>query len=68
MDIPSLAVLLRETAQHHDTYEKVAPDHDWWDWYAAYLHSRQLGTSPEEASAIAGRYLVEARHVDVPDT
>jgi len=34
MDVASLADLLHETAEHHDAYEKVAPAHDWWDWYA----------------------------------
>jgi hypothetical protein len=32
MDVPSLAELLRETAEHHDPYEKGAPEHNWWDW------------------------------------
>jgi hypothetical protein len=26
------SVLLRETAEHHDHFEKIAPRHDWWDW------------------------------------
>ena len=35
MDIASLADLLRETAEHHDPYEKTHAAHNWWDWYAA---------------------------------
>ena len=35
MDVASLADLLHETAEHHDPYEKSAPEHNWWDWYAA---------------------------------
>jgi hypothetical protein len=34
MDVATLAELLRETAQHHDHYEKTHPKHNWWDWYA----------------------------------
>jgi hypothetical protein len=34
MDVANLADLLRETAEHHDPYEKTHPKHNWWDWYA----------------------------------
>ena len=57
MDIATLAELLHETAEHHDPYEKSSPPHDWWDWYAAYMTARQGGSTPEEASAAAGRYM-----------
>jgi hypothetical protein len=57
MDVASLAELLRETAEHHDPYEKSAPEHNWWDWYAAYLAARQEGKSSEQASEAAGRYM-----------
>jgi hypothetical protein len=57
MDVASLAELLRETAEHHDPYEKSAPEHKWWDWYAAYLAARQEGKSSEQASEAAGRYM-----------
>ena len=53
MDVASLADLLRETAEHHGSFEAVAPPHDWWDWYAAYMDARQRGSTPEEASAAA---------------
>jgi hypothetical protein len=66
MDVASLADLLRETAEHHDSYEKVAPPHDWWDWYAAYFDARQSGSTSDEASAAAGRYMAEVKHVVVP--
>jgi hypothetical protein len=56
-DIAALADLLRETAEHHDPYEKRAPKHDWWDWYAAYMVSRQQGRTPERAAADAGRHM-----------
>ena len=57
MDVPELAALLKETAEHHDTFEKSAPEHDWWDWYAAYFSARQEGSSPEDASKAAGAYM-----------
>jgi hypothetical protein len=57
MDVATLADLLHETAEHHDPYEKAAPKHDWWDWYAAYLSAREQGSTPEEASKAAGLYM-----------
>ena len=48
MDVASLAGLLHETAEHHGSFEAVAPPHDWWDWYAAYMDARQRGSTPEE--------------------
>ncbi len=63
MDIAALAALLHETAEHHDPYENAAPKHDWWDWYAAYMTARQQGSSPEQASQAAARYMAEVRLV-----
>jgi FAD/FMN-containing dehydrogenase len=65
MDVASLADLLHETAEHHDPYEKVAPPHDWWDWYAAYLAARESGSTPDEADAAADRYMAEVKQVVV---
>jgi len=31
-------------------YEKSAPKHNWWDWYAAYMNARNPASTPEEAS------------------
>jgi hypothetical protein len=59
MDVATLAELLHETAEHHDAFEKVAPPHDWWDWYAPYLQAREQGSTPEQASAAADRYMKE---------
>ena len=50
MDVAALAELLHETSQQHGSFEAIAPPHDWWDWYAAYMDARQRGNSPEEAS------------------
>ena len=63
--VATLADLLHETAEHHDSYEKAAPAHDWWDWYAPYLDAREHGSSSAEASAAADRYMEEVRNVVV---
>jgi hypothetical protein len=57
MDVADLAALLHETSEHHDPFEKSAQPHNWWDWYAAYMDARQQGTTPEDASVAAGRYM-----------
>jgi hypothetical protein len=41
MDVADRAELLKETALHHGEFEAVAPPHDWWDWYAAYMLARR---------------------------
>jgi catechol 2,3-dioxygenase-like lactoylglutathione lyase family enzyme len=63
VDVATLAQLLHETAEHHDPYEKTHAKHHWWDWYAPYLSARQNGSSPEEATAAANRYMEEVFHV-----
>jgi len=63
MNVETLAELLRETAERHDRYEKTHAAHQWWDWYAPYLNARQQGSSQEEASAAADRYMEEVHHV-----
>lgn len=59
IDVATLATLLRETAEHHDPYEKTHAEHHWWDWYALYLSARQNGSNPEEAASAADRYMEE---------
>jgi hypothetical protein len=63
--IAALAELLHETAEHHGAFEAVAPPHDWWDWYAAYMDARQRGSRSKEAAAAAGRYMADVKHVVV---
>jgi hypothetical protein len=63
MEIASLADLLHETAEHHDPFEKTHGPHNWWDWYAAYMDAREHGSTPDEASKTAGRYMKEVLHV-----
>jgi hypothetical protein len=65
MDVAALAQLLHETAEQHGSFEAVAPPHDWWDWYAAYMDARQAGSTSPEASAAAGRYMAEVKHIVV---
>jgi catechol 2,3-dioxygenase-like lactoylglutathione lyase family enzyme len=62
-DVSTLAELFHETEEHHGRFEKTHAKHDWWDWYAAYLNARQNGSSSEEASAAADRYMEEVIHV-----
>ena len=64
-DIPGLADLLHETSGCHGSFEAVAPPHNWWDWYAAYMNARTSGSTPDEASAAAGRYMADVKHVVV---
>ena len=61
--VAALADLLRETAEHHDHFEKTHAEHHWWDWYAPYLSARQNGSSAEEASAAADRYMETVMNV-----
>jgi hypothetical protein len=68
MDVAALAQLLHETAEQHDTFERVAPPHDWWDWYGAYMDARHHGATPDAATMAAGRYMAEVKHVVVPAT
>jgi predicted enzyme related to lactoylglutathione lyase len=63
VDVVNLAELLRETAEHHDHFEKTHAEHHWWDWYAPYLSARENGSSPEEAAATADRRMEEVLHV-----
>jgi hypothetical protein len=63
MDVAHLAELLHETGEHHDPYEKSHAEHDWWDWYAAYLNARLDGSDSDAAAEIAGRYMEEAKGI-----
>jgi hypothetical protein len=65
MDIASLSELLHEAAQRHEAFERAAPPHDWWDWYAAYMDARQDGRSQDDASAAADRYMAEVKGIVV---
>ncbi len=62
-DVASRAALLRETAEHHDHYEKTHAPHNWWDWYSAYFGAREHGRTPEEAVQAANRYMDEVLHI-----
>jgi catechol 2,3-dioxygenase-like lactoylglutathione lyase family enzyme len=64
-DSGALAQLLFETARRHGAFEAVAPPHDWWDWYAAYMDARQQGDTEEQAAKAAGRYMADVKHIVV---
>jgi hypothetical protein len=61
----ALSDLLHETSERHGAYEALAPPHDWWDWYAAYMEARQRGNAPEDSEAAADRYMADAKQVVV---
>ncbi len=63
--IAARAELLHETADHHGRFEAVAPEHNWWDWYAAYMVAREAGSTPEDAAAAASRYMADVKHIVV---
>ena len=63
--VGTLAELLLETAMHHDAFEKAAPAHNWWDWYAPYLSAREHGSTAEQADAAADLYMKETHGVVV---
>jgi hypothetical protein len=65
MDVAARAQLLKETSEHHGDFEAVAPPHDWWDWYAAYMDAREQGAGSEDAAAAAGRYMADVKHIVV---
>jgi hypothetical protein len=65
MGVAERAALLQETSIRHGSFEAVAPPHDWWDWYAAYMDAREQGNSQEQAAEAAGRYMAEVKHVVV---
>jgi len=64
-DSGALAELLHEAAIHHGDFEAVAPPHDWWDWYAAYMGAREGGSTSEQAVELAGRYMADVKGVVV---
>jgi hypothetical protein len=68
MEITSLADLLHETSEHHGAFEAVAPPHDWGGTGTPRtMDARQSESSPDEASAAAGRYMAEAKGIVAPD-
>jgi catechol 2,3-dioxygenase-like lactoylglutathione lyase family enzyme len=64
-DSGALSELLLETAKRHGQFEAVAPPHDWWDWYGAYMDAREHGSTPDEASAAANQFMADVKHVVV---
>ena len=64
-DPAELAQLLLEAATAHGAFEAIAPPHNWWDWYSAYMDARQAGSNAEQATAAADRYMAEAHGVVV---
>jgi hypothetical protein len=65
-DVARLAQLLKETSIRHGSFEAVAPPHDWWDWYAAYMVARQNGDAEPDAAAFGDKYMADVKGVVVP--
>jgi hypothetical protein len=65
MDVADRAQLLLETSLRHGQFEAVAPPHDWWDWYAAYMVAREDGSAPDDAADSANRYMADVKQVVV---
>jgi len=61
MDVRTLTELLRETEEHHGSYEATAPKHHWSGWYAAYIVARERGRTPEEAAKDAALHMDRTR-------
>jgi catechol 2,3-dioxygenase-like lactoylglutathione lyase family enzyme len=61
--VAELAELLLETAMQHDHFEKASAPHQWWDWYAPYLAAREQGSTREQATEAADRYMSDERGI-----
>jgi hypothetical protein len=57
MNIADRAGLLHETGDRHGQFEATHVPHNWYDWYAAYLDSREQGGTSDEAAEAARRYM-----------
>jgi catechol 2,3-dioxygenase-like lactoylglutathione lyase family enzyme len=62
--VDGVAALLQETAEHHDAYEKSHPEHNWWDWYAAYFEARRNGATSERAVEAGGEHMADLKGPD----
>ena len=65
-DVADLAERLLETSLQHERFDKAAPPHHWWDWYAAHMAARANGATNEEASALADKYMADVKGVVIP--
>jgi catechol 2,3-dioxygenase-like lactoylglutathione lyase family enzyme len=57
----ALAQMLYEASVRRGEFEAVAPPHDWWDWYAAYMEACEQGISQEKAAAAASRHMANIK-------
>jgi len=61
----ALAHLLYEASVRRGEFEAVAPPHDWWDWYAAYMEACEQGSTQEQAGQAAARRMATIRRIVV---
>src|SRR6476469_6549692 len=61
----ALAHMLYEASVRRGEFAAVAPPHDWWDWYVAYMESCEQGISQERAAEAASRRMADIRRIVV---
>jgi hypothetical protein len=61
LDVASMTELLRETELRHSAYEPRAAQHDWSDWYAAYIVARGCGKTSDDAARDATLHVEASR-------
>ena len=61
----ALAHLLFEASVRRGEFEAVAPPHDWWDWYVAYMEAREQGSTQEQAAQSAARCMATITRIVV---
>jgi catechol 2,3-dioxygenase-like lactoylglutathione lyase family enzyme len=66
LDTPELAERLLETSLQHERFDKAAPPHHWWDWYAAYMDARANGASQADANTQADTYMADEKGISIP--
>jgi hypothetical protein len=61
----ALPKLLFESSVRRGEFEAVAPPHDWWDWYAAFMEACEQGISQEKAAEAAARRMANIKRIVV---
>jgi len=61
----ALPHLLYEASVRRGEFEAVAPPHDWWDWYAAYMEACEQGVTQEKAAEAATRHMATIKRMVV---
>lgn len=51
-------LLLEARERYHGLEISLPPRHEWSDWYASYISSRQAGQTQTDAAYLATRYVL----------